>query len=125
MKARLACAVCLLALLSPGSADEQKQEWQGAPSLPLRGDYQIYGGSLSEMQAPTAKDRKVAFMFKGPLAKNLFDQIGPDKKDSCSAAPGYRERRRGDLLCTHDQDGYLCYFGLDVVTGKGTYGSIC
>lgn len=125
MKARLACAVCSLALLSLAYADEKKQEWQGAPPLPLRGDYQIYGGTLSEMQPPTAKDRKVAFMFKGPLAKNLFDQIGPDMKDSCSSAPGYRERRRGDLACTHDQDGYLCYFGLDVVTGKGTYGSIC
>lgn len=125
MKARLVGAVCALAIMSLAIAEEKKQEWQGAPSLPLHGDYQVYGGTLSEMQPPSSKDRKVSFMFKGPLARDLFNQIGPDVKDSCSAAPGYRERRRGDLACTHDQDGYLCYFGLDVVTGKGTNGSIC
>jgi|SRR5471032_2870880 len=125
MKARFVCAVGALALLSLASADEKKTEWAGAPPKPLSGNYQVYGGTLSEMLAPTAKDRKVAFMFKGPLAKDLFTQIGPDVKESCSTDPGYRERRRGQLVCTHDTDGYLCYFGLDVVTGKSTFGSIC
>ncbi|UGQ45577.1 hypothetical protein [Massilia endophytica] len=117
------CIASALALFSLAHATERKEE--GSPPKALSGDYQIYGGTLSEMQAPTARDRKVAFMFKGPLAKDLFNQIGPDAKDACSAATGYRERRRGHLVCTRDEDGYLCYFGLDVPTGKSTYGVIC
>lgn len=92
---------------------------------PLKGDYQVYGGSLGDMEPPTPKDRKVAFMFTGPLAKDLFGQIGPDMKDTCGASPTHRERQRGDLSCTRDTDGYRCYFGLNVVTGKGMDGSTC
>lgn len=124
MSPRLMFLVGAFALLSFAQAGENKLE-EGSPPKPLSGDYQVYGGTLSEMLPPTAKDRKVAFMFKGPLAKDLFSQIGPDVKESCSAATGYRERRRGHLVCTHDEDGYLCYFGLDVATGKSTHGSIC
>lgn len=114
-----------LNLYSMAHAAEKKPSiWDGRPK-PLKGDYQVYGGTLSEAMPPTRKDRKVAFMFTGPLAKELFDQIGPDVKMSCSDAAGYRERRRGDLMCTHDEDGYSCYFGLDVPTGKSTYGAIC
>lgn len=64
---------------------------------PLRGDYQIYGGTLSEMLPPTSNDKKVAFMVTGPAAKDLFLQIGPDvaRENACSEANDYRERRRG------------------------------
>lgn len=123
---RLICTACALIIFSAALAEQRKAEWEGAPPKPLRGDYQIYGGTLSEMIAPTKNDRKVAFMFKGQLAKDLFDQIGPDEKDSCSAAADYRERNRGDLSCTFTKTGgYACYFGLNVVTGKSTHGSIC
>jgi hypothetical protein len=129
MTARLVFIVASFALSSLVYADqaaEKKQEVWGASSKPLKGDYQVYGGTLSEMLPPTRKDRKVAFMFTGPLAKQLFDQIGPDAKMSCSDASDYRERNRGDLSCTYTKDnGYACYFGLDVPTGKSTNGSIC
>jgi hypothetical protein len=126
MSAHRICVLCAFALFSFAHADEKKHEWEGAPSKPLSGDYQVYGGTLSEMLPPTQKDRKVAFMFKGPLARDLFNQIGPDAKDSCSAAADYRERNRGDLSCTYTKtNGYACYFGLDVPTGKSTNGSIC
>lgn len=115
-------ALTLYAQAKP--ADKEPQAWDGRPK-PLKGDYQVYGGTLSEAMPPTSKDRKVAFMFTGLLAKDLFEQIGPDRKVSCSDAEGYRERRRGDLMCTHDEDGYSCYFGLDVRTGKSTLGAIC
>jgi hypothetical protein len=125
----IAAILALPLLPSAQAADArtktQQEQWSFAPK-PLKGDYQVYGGTLSEVQPPTPKDRKVAFMFKGPLAKELFDQIGPDAKESCSDAAGYRERNRGDLSCTHTrEDGYACYFGLDVPTGKSTNGSIC
>lgn len=119
----------VLALCPSAHADQpakkKQDQWDGSPK-PLKGDYQVYGGTLSEPVSPGRKDRKVAFMFTGPLAKELFDQVGPDAKPSCSDAPGYRERNRRDLSCTYTkEDGYTCYFGLDVVTGKSTPGSIC
>lgn len=99
-----------------------------ATPKPLRGDYQIYGGTLSEMLPPTPSDKKVAFMVTGPAAKDLFLQIGPDiaKENACSEAKDYRERRRGDVSCVHSKgEGYRCYFGLDLKTGKGMHGAIC
>lgn len=125
MTARLMFVVAGLALYSLVQAGEKQEIWDGRPK-PLKGDYQMYGGELGDMVPPTKKDRKVAFMFKGPLAKELFDQIGPDKKDACGATTDHRERDRRDLSCVWDKrDGYSCYFGLDVSTGKSTYGSIC
>ena len=125
MSARLVFIVAALALYSLTQAAE-KPETQGFGQKPLKGDYLIYGGELGDTVPPTKKDRKVAFTFKGPLAKDLFDQIGPDKKDACGAAPDHRIRDRGDLCCVWDKrDGYVCYFGLDVPTGKSSNGSIC
>lgn len=108
------------------AADKKNAGWDGPQ--PLNGHYHVYGGTLSEKLPPTPKDRKVAFVFKGPLAKDLFNQIGPDVKteDACSSAANYRERRRGDVDCVYTKDsGYSCYFGIDVPTGKSTYGAIC
>ena len=125
MSARLMFVVAALALHSLTQAAE-KPENQGSGQAPLKGDYLIYGGELGDTVPPTKKNRKVAFTFKGRLAKDLFDQIGPDNKDTCGAAPDHRIRDRGDLSCIWDKrDGYVCYFGLDVPTGKSTYGVIC
>ena len=125
MSARLAFIVVALSLYSLIHAAD-KPETQSFGQKPLKGDYQIYGGELGDTLPPTKKVRKVAFTFKGPLAKDLFDQIGPDTKDACGAAPDHRIRDRGDLSCVWDKlDGYVCYFGLNVPTGKSTYGAIC
>jgi hypothetical protein len=116
-----------LALFSPSQAADKPPAWTGEPH-PLRGDYQIYGGTLSEMLPPTRNDRKVAIMVKGELARELFAQLGPDVKQeqACSSSADYRERRRGDITCVHTKGAaYECYFGLDLRTGKGMYGAIC
>jgi hypothetical protein len=124
------CLLTALALYSAAHAGDQstekkQEQWDGSPK-PLKGQYQVYGGTLSEALPPSRKDRKISFLFKGPLAKELFEQIGPDAKMSCGDAPDYRERNRGDLSCTYTKDhGYACYFGLDVPTGKSISGSIC
>ena len=94
-------------------------------ATPLKGDYYVYGGTISEKLPPTSKDQKVSFMFSGRLAKDLFNQIGPDAKRACTAAPGYHERLKGDLVCILDESEYSCYLGLDVTTGKSTHGVIC
>ena len=120
----LILAVSLFHIASVMAADTSQP---GTPK-PLRGDYQIYGGTLSEMLPPTSNDKKVAFMVTGPAAKDLFLQIGPDvaRENACSAAKDYRERRRGDLSCVHmKSEGYSCYFGIDLKTGRGMYGAIC
>jgi hypothetical protein len=125
MSARVLCIVAALASYSLTQAAE-KPETQGGGLKPLKGDYMIYGGELGDTLPPTKRDRKVAFTFKGPLAKDLFDHIGPDKKDACGAYPDHRIRDRGHLSCIWDKrEGYFCYFGLDVPTGKSTNGSIC
>ena len=127
MNTRTAGIVVALAFISLAQAADKKEADWYAPA-PLKGDYQVYGGTLSEKLPPTPKDRKVAFMFKGPFAKDLFNQIGPDvkKADACSSAASYRERRRGDVDCVYTKDnGYSCYFGIDVLTGKSMYGAIC
>jgi len=120
----LILATFLLHIASVMAADTSAS---GAPK-PLRGDYQIYGGTLSEMLPPTPSDKKVAFMVTGAAAKDMFLQIGPDvtKENACSEAKDYRERRRGDLSCVHMKSaGYSCYFGLDLKTGRGMHGAIC
>jgi hypothetical protein len=115
-----------MSLVFPARAEQKAPSMEQFGAKPLRGDYQVHGGTLSERLPPTQKDRKVAFMLTGSLAKELFSQIGPDVKESCSAAADYRERSRGDLTCTHTKShGFACYLGLDVHTGKSTDGSIC
>jgi hypothetical protein len=125
MSARWVFIFAVLAVSSLTQAAEKPETSDGGPK-PLKGDYWVYGGELGDTVPPTNKDRKVSFTFKGPLAKDLFDHIGPDRKDACGAAPDHRTRLRGDLACIWDKgDGYTCYFGLNVPTGKSTYGSIC
>ena len=121
MKARL--FFCALALLPLAQAIEKVEEGRYL-AKPLKGDYYVYGGSIGDSTPPTKKDRKLSLMLTGVLAKELFDQIGPDAKDFCSVGPDYRERSRGDLTCTWTKDHeYWCYLGLDVPTGKSIRGS--
>jgi hypothetical protein len=119
--------LAFLALLPLAHAsDEGKQET--AEPRPLQGDYQVYGGSLGDMLPPRPKDRNLVFHFEGQTAKDLFDYIGPDVKKSraCTDDSGYRERRRGHLFCVYWKDnGYRCFLGLDLRTGKSNYGGIC
>lgn len=112
------------------SSTQQAAE-TGAPSAqpkPVTGTYQVYGGSLADMQPPATGDAHVSFRFKGQSARDLFQSIGPDmkKQDACSNAADYRERRRGHLLCVHlKHDGYSCYLGLDLRKGKSDFGAVC
>ena len=112
------CSLNLPAAHSAPSADPK----------PLGGSYQIHGGSLAEMQPPSPCDAHVTFRFKGRSASDLFDSIGPDvkKQDACSGVAGYRERRRGHLLCVRTkEDGPACYLGLDLRKGKSDAGAVC
>lgn len=104
------------------------KRWDGGLA-PINGEYLIYSGELGEAAAPTPGDRKAAFVVHGELARSLFDSIGPDLKDACGTPAGMRVRQKGDLDCAYDRNDaaspYTCRFGIDLKTGKSTYGSIC
>lgn len=125
MNARIIGIVGALALFATASAAEKQQEW--TPEFkPFSGRYQVYSGSPSERQPPTSSDKQASVVLTGRAAKDLFDQIGPDVKDACSSDPNYRERRKGHLDCSYTKEnGYQCFIGIDLKTGKSTYGSVC
>lgn len=114
----------VLAGCSLAYAGEQK-DWSQYKLF--KGDYLIYSGALGEEQPPTSKDRKVSFNVSGPLAKEMFDSMYPDVKDQekCSSDKDYRERNKGEVSCVHDRDGYRCFFGFDLRTGKSIPGADC
>lgn len=92
---------------------------------PLKGEYSVYSGELNDQSSPTPKDRKISILITGQAAKEMFDLIGPDEKDTCAAA-GDRSRSRKTLWCTYSRtDGYTCYFGFDLKTGNPIAGGIC
>lgn len=127
MNASQVFAIGALLLFSRSHAAEKAKPDTAAPR-PLNGNYQVYGGSLSDMLPPTPTDRNLTFQFEGKTAKDFFDYIGPDvkKEKACTSDPDYRERRRGDLLCAYWKDsGYRCFLGLDLRSGKSSNGSIC
>lgn len=124
MNPRLVYLMSVLLLLPLAHAGEKNEGRFMAK--PLKGDYYVYGGSIEDKTLPTPKDRKLSLMLTGPLAKELFDHIGPDVKDACGAGPDQRERSRGDLVCLWTkEEGYSCYIGLDARTGKSVIGVIC
>ncbi len=124
MKLRAAYLIGSLLLL-PLAKGAEKEEGRFM-AKPLKGDYYVYGGSIGDKTPPTPKDRKLSLMLTGPLAKELFDHIGPDVKNACGAGPDHRERNRGDLVCLWTKEyGYSCYVGLDVRTGKSMAGVTC
>lgn len=98
------------------------------PFKKLSGIYQIYGGGLGDPVPPSPHDQKIMFSITGPAAKDIFDAIGPDKKDICSQHSRTRVRSKDDenLSCRKSETGqYDCNFGFDLRSGKSIGGVIC
>lgn len=97
---------------------------------PFTGTYAVYGGLLGETRAPAPGDARIAFKLTGKAAKEMFDAIGPDVKNSCptlssALAPSPRVRQRDMLLCRYrPADGYACRFGFDLSTGLSIGGAV-
>jgi len=112
------------ALLSLSYAAEQTN--RPAPYRAVKGEYTIYSGDLDDQQAPTRDDRKLSFIIEGPAAKEIFNAMPPDDKQTCSGEKGARSRSKENVWCTFNPgDGYTCYFGFDLRTGKSIAGGIC
>lgn len=126
MTRKIALVLAAVALVSVAYAETKT--WDGSYTA-FKGRYLTYSGELGEQHEPTRTDRKTAFIVEGPLAKELFDAIGPDLKDACGAISGLRVRKKGHLDCSFDKDHsaapYTCHFGLDLKSGKSIPGAIC
>ena len=110
--------------LSLAYAAEQS-EWP-APYREFKGSYTIYSGGLGDQQAPTKDDRKLSFIIEGAPAKNIFDAMRADDKQTCNSEKGARSRSKEKVWCTFSlNEGYTCYFGFDLRTGKSITGGIC
>lgn len=97
-----------------------------APYRAFNGEYAIYSGDLDEQHAPTKDDRKLSFIIEGPPAREIFNAMLSDDKHTCSTEKGARSRRKSNVWCTfNESDGYTCYFGFDLKTGKSIAGGIC
>lgn len=93
---------------------------------PVDGTYLVYAGELGNERAPTQNDRKLAVEITGPAAKEVFDSMYPDFQPTCSGGKGDRDRRKGNLYCTfHSGNGYRCFIGLNLRTGKSIAGGTC
>ncbi|MEH6433743.1 hypothetical protein [Massilia sp. DD77] len=113
-----ACAAAAL----PSHADEL------GPHKKLTGVYRVYGGGLGDPSVPTPQDKKVMFSISGAAAKEIFNAIGPDKKDICTEGSSTRVRSKddGNLSCLRSAKGeYSCNFGFDLVSGKSIGGIVC
>jgi hypothetical protein len=108
------------------SAYAAEQDHRPAPYRPFKGEYAIYSGDLDDQQAPTGSDRKLSFIIEGQAAKDIFNAMPPDDKQTCSGEKGARSRSKGNVWCTfNDGAGYTCYFGFDLKSGKSISGGLC
>lgn len=108
---------CAGAALSVAYAAEWSGEWK-----PLRASYTIYSGELEEREAPTTDERTMTIVIEGPTAKEIFDSIAPDLRQTCSQIKGDRERRKKGVNCIYESQGsakgYRCWIGLNLRTGE-------
>lgn len=107
-------AVSLLAYAGGGN-------WQ-----PLRAKYLIHSETATYPEAPTRVDRVLTVAVDGQGAKELFEQIGPDARQTCSSEPGDRARRAKGVECDYaaklsgpNDSHYHCWVGLNLKTGEG------
>lgn len=93
---------------------------------PLKGRYAIYSGGLGDPLPATKNDKRIAFWIDGKSARQMFDAMGPDLRNTCGAEDGYRLRQRAEVSCTyHVGEGHHCAFGFDLMTGRSIAGPIC
>lgn len=100
----------------------------GQEYKPLASQYMIYSGSIGDPAPPTKGDAKASIVVSGKAAEEIFNQIGPDVRDSCHAEEGgrFRTKAHGAIVCQYSKsDGYVCYFGLDLKKGRLANASVC
>lgn len=110
---------------SAGPSEKKTHELNRWNPLPV--EYKIHSGNTAYSELPTKADSAITLAFKGEAARQLFEQIGPDVKDSCGVTnKGDRERRRKGAVCLYEtqldsptDSHYRCWIGIDLRTGEG------
>lgn len=123
MKKTVAMLFAACGIFSPAVAADTFGTWQPLPES----RYKIFSGdTVADGEAPTAKDRKLSIVVKGKSAKEIFDSIGPDARETCSSEQGDRERTKGGVQCMYTAkdahlpgNGYRCWIGVDLIDGRG------
>lgn len=123
MKRTAATILAACGVVSLAFAADTLGTWQ-----PLQDSrYKIFSGdSVSYGEAPTTTDRKLSIVVKGQAAKEIFDSIGPDARETCSSEKGDRERNKGAVQCMYTAKGvnepgkgYRCWIGVNLINGQG------
>jgi hypothetical protein len=125
-EAAMKLSILALALTLSASANVAAQTETGHSQV--SGVYRIYGGGLVDSVPATSRDSKIMFAVTGRTARDMFNAMGPDVNDECTAGNGMRVRQKdnGNLLCTLSKKGeYSCNFGFHLRTGKSIGGSAC
>jgi hypothetical protein len=123
----IAVAITLLSLAHAGDRpDDPSGLWKSLQGA----TYKFHSGIVADHEPPTAKDSRLTIVLHGKAAKELFESIGPDQKETCDDVTGDRERAKKGVSCTYtaslvnDKDGPVkCWIGLDLKTGD-TIGTI-
>lgn len=123
-KLTLFILVGLCGLASAGQIEKKTYElnqWN-----PLPAEYKIHSGGTAYSELPTKTDSAFSVAFEDEAAKQVFDQIGPDRKAVCDDAKGYRERRKKGVYCSYTpqlenpkSSHYRCWIGINLRTGEG------
>jgi hypothetical protein len=121
---RLLIMVGFCGLASAGQAEKKPHELNQWNSLPA--EYKIHSGGTAYSELPTKTDSAFSVAFEDEAAKQVFDQIGPDRKAVCDDAKGYRERRKKGVYCSYTpqlenpkNSHYRCWIGINLRTGEG------
>lgn len=117
-----------LALLLTATFSVNAETMTATGHTKFDGVYRIYGGGLVDSVAPTREDTKIMMSVDGPLARKMFNAMGPDVKDGCSQDTGqrFRQKDKEKLVCSRSKAGeYRCNFGFDLRTGKSIGGIAC
>ena len=124
MKPACFALACLMLVLGGVHAQETLPE--AAPPKSLKADYVIYSGELGDARMPTKTERKMYVAVSGQPAKEIFESLYPDAKQTCSSEKGERMRSKGTVWCMYaPSSGYQCFFGLNLRTGESIAGGIC
>jgi hypothetical protein len=93
---------------------------------PLQAQYKIHSGGTAYSELPTKADSAFSVAFTDEAARQVFEQIGPDVKNICSAAKDERVREKKGVFCSHTprlenpkNSHYRCWIGIDLRTGEG------
>lgn len=98
----------------------------------LKAQFLVHSGHATYAGRPSRTHRAITVAFEGKAAREVFDQMGPDAKVTCSSEDGDRERRNKGALCVYtaklESNGnshYRCWLGDNVRTGEGNQGISC